>query len=224
MITRLFKFIYNRIRLNGLVQFPYNSSLALSSQYEGGNKIGAHTQFIGKMGYGSFIGGKCKLHANIGRFTSIASNCCVINGRHPYTYPYATTSPAFFSLLKQSGFTFAKRQMFEENKYAIQSTKTPIVIGSDCWINSDVKFVEGVKIGDGAVVLAGAMVTKDIPPYAIVGGIPARILKYRYSEEDIILLLKAKWWNRSREWLAENWEAFNNFEKLRIILDEGEYQ
>ena len=207
-----------------MVLFPYSCTLAGSSQFEGGNKIGAKTQFIGKMGYGSFIGQNCKLHAEIGRYTSIASNCCVINGRHPYTYPYATTSPAFFSLLKQSGFTFAKRQMFEENKYAIKSTKTPIVIGCDCWINSDVHIVEGVKIGDGAVVLAGAMVTKDIPPYAIVGGIPARILKYRYSEEDINFLLKAKWWNKSREWLEENWETFSNFEKLKMILDEGEYQ
>ena len=72
-----------------------------------------------------------------------------------------------------------------------------------------------MNIGDGAMVLAGAVVTKDVPPYAIVGGVPAKVKSYRYDEETIVFLLKARWWEKSLVWLKEHWELFSDMDKLR---------
>jgi len=70
-----------------------------------------------------------------------------------------------------------------------------ISIGSDVWIGSNVIILSGVTIGDGAVIGAGAVVTKDIPPYAVAAGVPAKVIKSRFSDEDITLLLSARWWD-----------------------------
>lgn len=169
------------------------------------------------MGYGSYIGPNCEITANIGRFTSIApfvrTNC----GVHPYTYPYATTCPMFFSTQKQNGVTFADRMMFEE-------FKPPTTIGNDVWIGENVFFRGGLTIGDGAVVLAGAVVTKDVPPYAIVGGVPAKVIKYRYDEETIKFLLDFKWWNMDVAWLKEHWELLCDVEKLKKYFNRNVYE
>ena len=113
-----------------------------------------------------------------------------------------------FSLQKQNGKTFATKQTFIESKDA------PI-IGNDCWIGEDVFIVGGVKIGDGAVVLAGAVVTKDIPDYAIVGGVPAKLIKYRYDKETISFFKKIQWWNNDIHWFKKNWELLNDIQKLK---------
>ena len=72
-----------------------------------------------------------------------------------------------------------------------------------------------MTISDGAVVLAHAVVSKDIPPYAIVGGVPAKIIGYRYSEEDIQFLLRIKWWDKPLNWLQQNWRLLTNFQELK---------
>ena len=75
--------------------------------------------------------------------------------------------------------------------------------------------VGGIKIEDGAIVLAGAVVTKDVPPYAIVGGIPAKIVAYRYDSETIKFLLHIKWWNNSKDWLRKNWVLMCDMNELK---------
>jgi tetrahydrodipicolinate N-succinyltransferase len=74
--------------------------------------------------------------------------------------------------------------------------------------------IDGVTIGDGAIIGAGAVVTKDVPPYAIVGGIPARLIKYRFEPDEIEFLLKLKWWDKDLEWIKNNSKLFNNIKKL----------
>ena len=85
--------------------------------------------------------------------------------------------------------------------------KGDIVIGNDVWIGYEAVILAGVTIGDGAVIGARAVVTKDVPPYAIVGGVPARVIRSRFTEETVKALLRLKWWDwpaeRIQEKLAE---------------------
>lgn len=90
-----------------------------------------------------------------------------------------------------------------ELKPFITKTHNPI-IGNDVWIGNDVVLKGGVKIGDGAVVAANSVVTKDIPPYAIVAGIPAKIIRYRFASDIVEELLKIKWWNYNYVDLPDN--------------------
>lgn len=76
------------------------------------------------------------------------------------------------------------------------------------------RILDGVTIGDGAIVGAGAVVVKDIPPYAVAGGVPAKIIRYRFSEEEIQKLLKIKWWNREQTWLREHAELFRDIKRF----------
>ena len=205
-------YITIKLRFRGKARFNITTKVDISSSFEGANVIGNNTKFCGKMGYGSYICNDCSIIGTIGRFTSIAAEVKNAQGVHPITFPYATTSPMFFSLKKQSGITFAKEQLFDE-------MRAPITIGNDCWIGQRAFFVGGLTIGDGAVVLAGAVVTKDVPPYAIVGGVPAKVLKYRYDEKTIHFLLEKKWWNMSIEWLRENSDLFCDIDKLKAVLN-----
>ncbi|MBO5552095.1 MAG: CatB-related O-acetyltransferase [Lachnospiraceae bacterium] len=85
-------------------------------------------------------------------------------------------------------------------------------IGSDVWLGNDVRIMGGVKIGDGAVVGTGALVTKDIPPYSINVGVPAKTIKYRFTEEQIEKLLTSKWWEKDEQWINSNIDRFSDVE------------
>ena len=82
------------------------------------------------------------------------------------------------------------------------------------WIGSGAYIKSGVRIGDGAVIGAGAVVTKDVEPYAIVGGIPAKVIRYRFSREQIEALLNIKWWNKDDKWLEENGKFFVDIQQF----------
>lgn len=95
----------------------------------------------------------------------------------------------------------------------------PINIGNDCWIGQNVFLVGGITIGDGAIVLANATVTKDVPPYAIVGGVPAKIIRYRYNEQTIEFFLSKKWWNKPIEWLEKHSECLCDITKFKKEIE-----
>lgn len=200
------------------VRISFTSQVNLHSTFESHCQLHPHVQFHGHLGYGSYVGPYSRISAHIGRFTSIASYVSTVVGRHAYQAPFATTCPMFFSLNpehSQSGSTFATEQMFEELKYAIPEKQLAVEIGNDVWIGERAMIVGGVHIADGAVVLAGAVVTKDVPPYAIVGGVPAKVIKYRYDDETIRFLLATQWWNNSEEWFKENWKLLTDIDKLK---------
>ena len=211
-VILILAFVWLHIKWRGKLQFGIFSTIGRHSTFEGANKIYPHTQFWGSMGYGSYIGYHCNVIANIGRFCSIADHVRTNVGVHPITSPFATTSPMYFSILKQNGYTFANRIKFDE-------IKEPSTIGNDVWIGENVFFAGGLKIDDGAVVLAGAVVTKDVPPYAVVGGVPAKVIKYRYDEDTIRFLLALKWWNMDVEWLRSNWELLCDIDKLKAYFN-----
>ena len=207
-LLRKYHYIIFCIKQHGKVKIKKGAAVSIDSSFEGANVVGEHSFFSGSMGYGTYIRNNSIIVAQIGKFTSIAPFVRTNRGIHPYSYPYATTSPMFFSVQKQNGYTFADRMMFEE-------LRPMAIIGNDCWIGENVFYVGGITIGDGAVVLAGAVVTKDVPPYAIVGGVPAKVLKYRYDDDTIQFLLRIKWWNNSIEWLRENWQLMIDIDKLK---------
>lgn len=186
----------------------------MGSSFEGQNKIHRYTTFGGSLGLGSFVGPHCELSAVVARFTSIAPHVRSNSGIHPIKRPYVATSPAFYSPTSEAlPYTYATINMFDE--YAkVKGTNIPIIIGNDVWINENVFIQGGITISDGAVVLAGSVVTKDIPPYAIVGGVPARILKYRYDEETINRLMEIKWWNNDPKWFRDHWNLLNDIDEL----------
>ena len=82
--------------------------------------------------------------------------------------------------------------------------KGDIVIGNDVWIGYEAVILSGVTIGDGAIIGTRALVTKDIPPYTIVGGIPAKPIRKRFTEKEISILLDKKWWDWPKEKIARN--------------------
>lgn len=201
------------------VSLASTSSVNIASKFEGCNKIYAGVEFGGIIGFGSYIGHNSYVYARIGRFTSIGPGCRTAIGVHPVEKPYVSTSPMFFSQRLQTGATFATEQCFDEIKWADEDCKAPVIIGNDCWIQANVTIINGLTIGDGAVVMAGAVVTKDVPPYAIVGGVPAKILKYRFAPDEIETLLKVQWWNKPIEWIRENWRLLNNFDYFTRVHD-----
>lgn len=147
-------------------------------------------------------------NVEIGKFCSIGANCTVRLGIHP-SKGYVSSHPIFYSTKKQVGVTFSDADYFIEEK--------PIKIGNDVWIGANSTIMDGVTIGDGAIVAAGAVVTKDVPPYAIYGGVPAKLIRYKFDEKTIDFLLKFQWWNKEEEWLKEHFKEFHDVDKFREI-------
>jgi acetyltransferase-like isoleucine patch superfamily enzyme len=147
-------------------------------------------------------------HAFIGKYCSIGSSVVVGLGTHPTTM--VSTHPIFFSPQQQAQVSFADTAFVKENM-----TTT---IGNDVWIGSNVLILGGVSIGDGAIVAAGAVVTRDVEPYAIVGGVPARIIRRRFEEADIEYLLKEKWWDREPSQLEEHYRSFHALSDYKKVF------
>jgi chloramphenicol O-acetyltransferase type B len=129
----------------------------------------------------------------IGSFCSLGPETLAGTGNHPVDH--LSTSPVFYSTMKQCGGTFALKDCIEERQ--------TIEIGHDTWLGARVFIRDGVKIGNGAIVAAGSVVVKDVPDYAIVGGVPARIIRFRYPPDVIEKLLEIQWWRWSEAKLRE---------------------
>lgn len=160
--------------------------------------IGAFTQInIGKIKSESNI--TCIDAQRIGRFCSIAHGVTIGLSGHSTSFLSSSTlfkfnnnADLFTPFLKERNKNW-EMHMKEKN---LASWKKPLpIIGNDVWIGYGSTILNGVTVGDGAVIAAGAVVTKDIEPYSIVGGVPAKIIKKRFNDNIISALLNIKWWN-----------------------------
>jgi acetyltransferase-like isoleucine patch superfamily enzyme len=156
--------------------------------------------------YGSFI-----QNAVIGKFCSIGPDCKIGLGKHPIS-AFVSSHPMFYSTLKQSQIKLGDSQLFNEYE--------EIKIGNDVWIGANVIIIDGVKIGDGAMIAAGAVVSNNVEPYAIVGGVPAKHIKYRFGKQQIEWLLKFEWWKKDFEWISTNYIKFQDINKFIQVFDE----
>lgn len=150
-------------------------------------------------GYEQFYYQDVRLES-IGSFCSIAPNVQVSPSMHPTKY--ITTNPIIY--YKSRGF------IPEDRNDIWDVLNKNVTIGNDVWIGTNVIIFGGVTVGNGAVIGAGTIVTKDVPDYAIVVGVPARILRYRFSPEQINSLNKIKWWDWSDEKIKQNIHLFTN--------------
>ncbi len=138
----------------------------------------------------------------IGKFCSIACGAKFMftSGNHTLKSLSNYTFPIFFD----------EWQLDKKNITSAWDNKGDIVIGNDVWIGYEAVITSGVKIGDGAIIGTRALVTKDVPPYAIVGGVPAKIIRKRFDEQTIEKLLKIKWWDWDKEKIKKHVTAIQN--------------
>ena len=148
----------------------------------------------------------------IGKFCSIGPNLLSGWGIHPTNG--ISTAPMFYSTMKQNGISLSVVDKVKERE--------TITIGNDVFIGANVTILDGVTIGDGAVIGAGAVVSKDIPPYAIAVGCPIRIIRYRFSDENIKKLLRIKWWEFGEERLCDVERMFFDVNKFIEKYDGAE--
>lgn len=148
---------------------------------------------------------------SIGKYCSIASNVWIGPGNHPSIW--LTTSPLVYIYNSNVGELYSEKlRSILESKNAEKKCK----IGNDVWIGVNAVVLQGVQIGDGAIIGSNAVVTHDVPPYAVVGGSPARILKYRFDEITRRELLEVKWWNKPLG-VLKNLSFNNPYEDVKYL-------
>lgn len=213
-IKRIIKVFFALVKNKGKkVHLGKRVNVSIGTEFEGHNYIGSESSFNGIMGYGSYIANDSHLSARIGRYCSVASKVQTVNGMHP-TDRYVSTHPAFYSNKTLTDFSFCKTTKYREYIYADLEKEVDVDIGNDVWIGYGATILAGVHVGDGAIVGAGAVVTKDVEPYSIVGGVPARKIRKRFTDEQIFELQKIQWWNRSVEWLKEHADEFEDIDEF----------
>lgn len=159
----------------------------------------------------SFCGYDCEIvNCDVGAFCSIASNVVIGGNNHPMNW--VSMSPVFYAGRDSIKRKFSTYQRDEDKR---------TLIGNDVWIGEKVIIKQGVSVGTGSVIGMGSVVTKDVEPYAIVGGCPARFIRKRFDEQIVSKLLDTRWWEFSDDLLYKYAEYIKNPEMfIRKVNEE----
>lgn len=210
-IVMFFMQFYYRLAHHSRVS--YKAYINGRTRLEGYNTIQDNVLLAGAhIGRGTYIcRGSNFTDAEVGPFCSIGRNVRIVNGQHP-THTFVSTHPAFFSPHGQPGFSFVREQRFEESRYCDPERGISIEVGADVWMDNNVTLMSGIRIGTGAVIATGAVVVDDVPPYTIVGGVPAREIRKRFDDRQIAYLLASRWWERPFDQLRQQADSFTDIE------------
>lgn len=212
----MFKYLF------GFIKNLFNPAVSPFAQIDNASHVDRKAKiyrmskvFHSVVGRHSYVGKRTRLVCvEMGSFCSIAGESVI--GMANHTMKYLSTSPLFTE--KHN----ATRTTWSDADYVTSAYKK-ISIGNDVWIGSRVLVLGGVNIGNGAVIGAGAVVTKDVPPYAIVAGVPARIINYRFNDSLIERLEQIKWWEKSDNDLKRHIKCFQepfDEELMRRLISE----
>ena len=189
MLQRIYWVLIKRylVSLSTPPFYAHFSSLVANSRFAGWNRLEKGSVVIDStLGRFTYLAGSEIRNSDIGSFCSIGPRVSIGGlGHHPMNR--FSTHPSFYSTIRQCGYTFVRNTTFSESRRT--------TIGNDVWIGVGAIILDGVKVGDGACIAAGAIVTKDVEPYAIVGGVPARVLKKRFDDNTASILMSSKWWD-----------------------------
>lgn len=175
----------------------------------GRNYLGRDTYLTHtELGYGSYVSDKGRLiDVKTGKYCSIGPEVFCAFGKHPTNY--LSTHPSFYSASAAEGFTYCQESSFEEEVYAEPGYR--VVIGNDVWLGARVTLLEGIHIGDGAIIAAGSVVTEDVEAYSIYAGVPAKKIRDRFTPEKLSAIKQKghdKWWEKDEK-------------ELRTLVKEG---
>ena len=167
-------------------------------QIEGYSTVGRSGILPRRFGAFSFARSAMPIDSTVGRFCSIALNVKQMGTKHPLNW--VSTSPFSYG-----GREFPNIMDYVDDvepEYSFRpfvKTLPSFRIGHDVWIGADVSIAQDVDIGTGAVIAAGAVVTKDVPAYVVVGGVPAKVIRFRFPEESVERMLESEWWEYKPE-------------------------
>lgn len=196
--------------VTGMVKHLFNPRISLLALVSEDSIVDKHAaiQRLAKVKRGSRVGaysfispGTVLDNTSVGRFCSIADHAII--GLPVHDPRLLSTSPVFTVRANPVKVSWADKDLRDYES-------PPVTIGHDVWVGTHAIIMGGITIGDGAVVAAGAVVTKDVPPYAIVGGVPARLIRYRFSPETISLIQQTAWWNQPESFLRSNRDVFQS--------------
>ncbi len=161
----------------------------------------------------SYIAGNCLVrNCIIGKYCAIARNIQISPGDHP-TSGFVSIHPSTYC--KPS---FHSKTYLDSNHYKHNEN---VEIGNDVWIGTNVVITGGVKIGDGVIIAANSVVTQSIPAYTLVGGMPARFIRKRFTAEEIEFLEEVKWWDKDEEWIQKNISQFWSIDEFIKFAESG---
>lgn len=206
-IKRILHYFLNVPEKNEKVIFSGFSRGIQNVIFEGKNAVPDRCNFSGKikLGYATTLGYNNFLHGDIviGKYCQFGADVAIHSTNHPTSYLS----------------TYINQNLFEGELKSLKEVKK-IIIGNDVWIGHNVIIVGNVTIGNGAILAAGSVVTKDVEPYSIVGGVPAKKIKKRFSEAIIKEIEELKWWDKSKVELEQLKPLFiKDFSKCNSIYE-----